>query len=187
MRRLMVLLSRVSLGLCVGQSLVAQTLDVRRGARVRVTAAARPSKPIIGVVDSVSGGAITLQTGGYLPTRLAISQIDRVEVSRARKRPTWSMTAPLWLTAVSGGVGAALGYASTPKDDFFGPGFGAAVFGTLGGALGLVVGTGLAIGVKEDTWEPVLDSRGSQRSLGAPALYVAPRGRGLGVGVRAAF
>jgi hypothetical protein len=38
------------------------------------------------------------------------------------------------------------GYATTPQDDFFGPEFGAAVFGTLGGALGLLVGTGLAIG-----------------------------------------
>jgi len=187
MRRLMLLLSRVSLCLCVGQSLAAQTLDVRRGARVRVTATARPSKPIIGVVDSVSGGTITLQTGGYLPTRLAISQIDRVEVSRTQKRPMWSKTAPLWLTFSAAGAGALLGYATEPEGGLFDRDFAAAAAAGAAGALGLLVGTGLAIGVTEDTWESVLDARGSQRSSGAPAVYVAPRGRGLGVGLRAAF
>jgi len=185
MRRVL-LLAGVGLALCVGQSLVAQTLPVPRGTRVRVVTT-DIAKPLIGVVDSVGDRTIRVRTSRAVAATIPISQLARVDVSRARKRPMWSMTAPLWLTAVSGGVGAALGYASTPEDDFFGPGFGAAVFGTLGGALGLLVGTGLAIGVKRDTWETVLGSAGGQRSSAAPALYVAPRGRGLGVGLHAAF
>ena len=186
MHRTMPLLLGVGLTLCVGQSLVAQTFAVSPGARVRVVTT-DASRPLIGVVDSVGDRTISVRTSRAVATTIPISQLTRVDVSRARKRPTWSMTAPLWLTAISGGVGAAVGYATTPQDDFFGPEFGAAVVGTLGGALGLLVGTGLAIGVKKDTWESALDSSGSQRSSGAPALYVAPRGRGLGVGLRAAF
>jgi len=186
MHRRMLLLSRVGLALCFGQALAAQTLPLSPGARVRVVTT-DVARPLIGVVDSVGDGTIRVRTSRAVAATIPISQLARVDVSRARKRPTWSMTAPLWLTALSGGVGAALGYATTPQDDFFGPEFGAAVFGTLGGALGLIVGTGLAIGVKKDTWERVLDSGGGQRSSGAPALYIAPRGRGLGVGLRAAF
>jgi hypothetical protein len=67
-----------------------------------------------------------------------------------------------------------------------GPEFGAAAGGTLGALLGLIVGTSLAFGVVEETWDPVV-SKGSPRSSAAPALYVAPRGSGLGFGLRAAF
>jgi hypothetical protein len=186
MRRTMPLLLGVTLTLCAVRSLVAQTLPVSQGARVRVATTAA-GRPIIGIADSVGEGAIRVRTGPAAAVTVRIDQLARVDVSRARKRPTWSKTAPLWLTAVSAGVGAVLGYATTPEDDFLGPEFGAAAVGTLGGALGLLVGTGLAIGVKEDTWEPVLNTGGSRSVSGVPSLFVAPRGRGIGVGLRAAF
>lgn len=186
MRRTMPLLVGVSLALCVGQSLVAQPFPLPQGARVRVvtTDAARP---IIGVVDSVGDGTISIRTSREVAMKVRISQLTRADVSVARKRPMWSMTAPLWLTIACGGVGAALGYASTPEDDFFGPEFGAAVFGTLGGALGLLVGTGLAIGVKQDTWAPVIDGGGKSGASRTAAAYVAPRPQGLALGLRATF
>ena len=185
MRRTMLLLG-VGFALVDGQSLVAQTLPVSQGARVRVATTAA-GRPIIGVADSVGDGTIRVRTGPDAAVTVRIDQLARVDVSRARKRPTWSKTAPLWLTGVSAGVGAVIGYTTTPKDDFLGPEFGAAAVGALGGALGLLVGTGLAIGVQEDTWEPVLNT-GARRDLsGAPSLYVAPRGRGIGVGLHAAF
>ena len=186
MRRTIPLFLVLGLTLSVGQPLVAQTLSVSQGARVRVVTT-DGKRPIIGVVDSVGDGMISVRTSRADATKVPVSHLTRVDVSRAQKRPMWSMTAPLWLTGVSGVVGAVLGYTTTPKDDFLGPEFGAAAVGALGAGLGLIVGTGLAIGVKRDTWEPVVNAGRTQSLSAAPSVYVAPRGRGVGVGLRAAF
>lgn len=186
MRRTMPLFLGVGFALSVGQSLVAQTLPVSQGTRVRVVTT-DATRPIVGVVDSVGDETISVRTSRAAATKVPVSHLTRVDVSRARKRPMWSMTAPLWLTVVSGAAGAVLGYTTTPKDDFLGPEFGAAAVGTLGAGLGLIVGTGLAIGVKRDTWEPVMNATASRSRSAVPAVYVAPRGRGAGVGFRASF
>jgi hypothetical protein len=53
MRRTMLLLSGVALAVCVGRTLVAQTLPVPRGARVRVVTTASKT-PVIGNADAVT-------------------------------------------------------------------------------------------------------------------------------------
>ena len=97
----------------------------------------------------------------------------------------WSLTAPIWLTAVSGGVGAIVGYSTSSDDGFFGRDGGAALAGAGFGLLGFLVGTGLAIGVKEEIWESVPTP--ISRASVAPSLYVAPGSRGVTLGMRAAF
>ncbi len=184
MRRTMLLLSGVTLAVSVGQTLVAQTFAVPRGARVRVVTTDSKT-PLIGVAGSATETMISV-TSHRDTTWIPIRAITRVDVSTARKRPTWSKTAPLWLTAAAGATGAVLGYATTPSDDFMGPEFGAAAGGILGGILGLVAGTIIAVQVVHETWEPVVGGV-SSRSSAAPALYVAPRGSRLSVGFHATF
>ena len=59
--------------------------------------------------------------------------------------------------------------------------------GIAGGALGLLIGGALAIGVKADRWE-TLDIRSSRSAiLTAPALYLTPGPRAVTVGFRAGF
>jgi hypothetical protein len=123
----------------------------------------------------------------FATMRIPLTEGTHLEVSRRQTRPTWSKTAPLWLTATGAGVGAIIGYTTTPKDDFFGPDFGAAVLGGVGGVLGLLVGTGLALGVKDETWEAVPIPGGSSRSALAPSIYVRPGSKGVRLGMRAAF
>lgn len=184
MRRTMLLLSGVTLAVSVARTLVAQTLPIPHGARVRVVTTDSKT-PAIGVAGSATETMISVASHRDT-TWIPIRAITRVDVSTARKRPTWSKTAPLWLTAAAGATGAALGYATTPSDDLLGPEFGAAAGGILGGILGLVVGTVIAVQVVHETWEPV--GRGvSSRSSAAPALYVAPRGSRLSVGLHATF
>jgi hypothetical protein len=184
MRRTMLLLSGVALAVCVGRTLVAQTLPVPRGARVRVVTTASKT-PVIGNADAVTDTMISVAVHRDT-TWIPIRTITRVEVSTARKRPMWSKTAPLWLTAAAGATGAVLGYATTPSDDLLGPELGAAAGGALGGILGLIVGTSLAFGVVHDTWKPV-EGGVSPHPTAAPALYVAPRRSGLAFGLHATF
>lgn len=184
MRRTMLLLSGVSLAVSVGRTLAAQALPVPQGARVRVTTTSSKT-PLIGVASSVSDTTISI-TAHRETTRVPIGAITGVDVSIARKRPMWSKTAPLWLTAAAGATGAVLGYATTPSDDFMGPGVGAAAGGFLGGLLGLVVGTVIAVEVVHETWQPVVGAV-STRSSAAPGPYVAPRASSLAFGLHAAF
>ena len=184
MRRTMLLLSGVTLAVTVGQTLVAQTFAVPRGARIRVVTTDAKT-PVIGVAGSATETMISVASHRDT-TWIPIRTITRVDVSTAHKRPMWSKTAPLWLTAAAGATGAALGYATTPSDDFLGPEFGAAAGALLGGILGLVVGTSLAFGVVHDTWVPV-EGGVSPRSSTAPALYIAPRGSRLSFGLHASF
>ena len=184
MRRVMLLLSGVTLAVSASRTLVAQTFPVPRGTRVRVTTTTS-EKPVIGVVESVGDTSVRI-THQRDTTRILVRTISGVDVSTARTRPMWSKTAPLWVTAVTGAAGAALGYESTPSDDIMGPGFGAFAGGVVGGLLGLIVGTVIAIEVVHETWEPAVAGV-SQRSSAAPGLYVAPRRSGLAVGLHAAF
>ena len=186
MRRTMLLLSGMILAVSVGRTLVAQTLPVPRGARVRVVTADSKT-PVIGKAGSMTESMIPVTIHHDRDTTwIPIQNITRVDVSTSRKRPTWSKTAPLWLTASAGAVGAAIGYATTSDDDFMGKGFGGAAGGVLGGLLGLVAGTVIAIEVVHETWEPVVGGV-STRSSAAPTLYVAPRGSGLSAGFHARF
>lgn len=187
MRQTMLGIAQLILAAAVVQSAEAQVPAVSRGARVRVTVPGVSPKPLVGVVDSVGGNMLTLRTRRDFSTTMALSQVTRLEISRGRKRPTWSKTAPLWLTASTGGVGALVGYATTPKDDFFGPDFGAAILGGLGGVLGLLVGTSLAFNVREDTWEPVPVGAASSRALVTPSVWLAPGKRAVTIGIHGAF
>ena len=187
MRRSILVVSELVLALCVVQTLAAQIRTPARGTRVRLSTVDAGSKPLIGVVDSVSGGTIVLRVGPEVSTTVTMSEVSHVEVSRGRRRPAWSLTAPIWLPLAAGGLGAAVGYATESDDAFFGRGFAAAVAGTLGGALGLLVGTSLAIGVKTEVWESVPAAASTSRASVAPSLYVAPGSRGVTLGMRAAF
>ena len=184
MRCTILLLSGVILAVSADRTLVAQTFPVPRGTRVRVTTTTS-EKPVIGVVEAVSDTSVRI-THQRDTTRILVRTIRGVEVSTARTRPTWSKTAPLWLTAVTGSVGAAIGHETTPSDDMMGKGFGAFAGGVVGGVVGLIAGTVIAIEVVHETWEPVVAGV-SQRSSTAPRLYVAPRRSGISVGLRAAF
>ena len=188
MRRPILLVSASILVLCVVQSLPAQLPAVSRGARVRVTFENASSKPMIGAVDSVGDGMVRLRTSREATNIVPLSTITRLEVASGRKRPMWSMTAPVWLTLAAGGAGAILGSATSSDDDMFGDrALGAALGGVLGGALGLVVGSSLAITVKNDTWETVHDATRASRVFVAPSLYVSPGSNGTKLGMRAAF
>jgi hypothetical protein len=187
MRCTILLVSQLALAVCETQPTAAQDPPLHKGARIRATVPGGSRKPIVGIVDSVSQGVVVLSMDrAYSTTRIPLAQVSKLEVSRRRTRPMWSKTAPLWLTASLGGAGALIGYATTPEDDFFGPGFGALVVGGLGGAIGLLVGTGLAFGVKTDVWESVIPA-GSPRAALAPSIYVSPGSKGVRLGMRAAF
>ena len=187
MRRPMIALQALVLCACLARPAVAQESALRPGMRVRVTAPAVSPKPFVGVVDSVFEQGIVLRTGHEVRSSFRLSGVSQVEVSGGRKRPVWSMTAPLWLTAAAGGLGASLAYATSDDSDFLGREFAAAAGGTLGGVAGLLVGTAMAIGIKRDIWEPVDLNAPAARARLSPSLYVAPGMRGTRMGVRAAF
>src|SRR5688572_29681677 len=136
MRRPILLVSASILVLCVVQSLPAQLPAVSRGARVRVTFENASSKPMIGIVDSVGDGMVRFRASREATNTVPLSTITRLEVVSGRKRPMWSMTAPLWLPLAAGGTGAILGYATSSDDDFFGREFGALAGSVLAGGLG---------------------------------------------------
>jgi hypothetical protein len=182
-----ILASLLILAVCLVESLGAQTPTMRRGTRVRLTVPQVSRKSFDGVVESVDDTTLILRSGRAAWTTIPLSAVTRLEVSRARKRPMWSKTAPLWLTLSAGSAGALLSYATASDDEFFGRGFAAAAGGAVFGTLGLLVGTGMAIGVVEDVWEPVIDRAGASRASAGPSLYVAPGSRGLTLGVRTAF
>ena len=187
MRRSILVVSELVLVLCVVQSLAAQVPTLAPGTRIRLSTVDVRSKPLIGVVDSVRSGTIALRLSPQISTTVPISQVSQIEVSSGRRRPVWSLTAPFWLTAVAGGAGAILGYSSASDDDFFGRDFAAAVGAAGFGTVGFLVGSGLAIGVKEERWELVPSATYIARSTVAPSVYVAPASRGITLGMRAAF
>jgi len=188
MRRTTWLVWEIVLAAGVCQTLTAQEPTLHKGSRIRLTAPGFSRKPIIGVVDSVSQGTVTMRPDGapsYSITRIPLSALSQLEISRRQTRPTWSKTAPLWLTAAAGVTGALIGYGD--NDPVFGPDGSALILGGLCGALGLFVGTGIAIGVKHDTWEPVAIPTQSFRSSISPSLYLRPDSKALRLGMRAAF
>ena len=188
MRRTILLVSSLILVLCVVESLPAQLPTVPRGARVRVTFENASSRPMIGVVDSVGDGMVRFRTSREATNTVSLSTITRLEVVSGRKRPMWSMTAPVWLTLAAGGTGAILGSATSSDDEMFGGrALGGALGGVLGGALGLVAGSALAFTVKNDTWETVHVATRASRVFVAPSLYVAPGSNGTKLGMHAAF
>jgi len=188
MRRTILLVSASILVLCVVHSLPAQLPAVPRGARVRVTFENASSKPMVGVMESVGDSMVSVRTGREATNTIPESRITRLEVSSGRKRPMWSMTAPVWLTVAAGGTGAILGAATSSDDDMFGGrALGAALGGVLAGGLGLLVGSSLAISVKDDTWKTVHDASRASHVLVAPSVYVAPASSGMKLGMRAAF
>jgi hypothetical protein len=184
MRRMMLLLSGVTLAVSAGRTLVAQTFPVPVGARIRVLTT-ESKTPLTGVAGSPTETMIPVANHRDT-TWIPIRAITRVDVSTSRTRPTWSKTAPLWLTASAGAVGAGITSATLSDDPFYGKGGAAAIGGILGGLLGLIVGTVIAVEVVHETWEPV-GGGVNPRSSAAPTLYVAPRGSGLSVGLHATF
>jgi len=187
MRRSPLVVSTLILTFGAGRMTTAQTPELRHGTRVRVTAPGVLPKPLVGMVDTTQGAALVLVATIQGPRLLPLSQLSRIEVSRSRKRPTWSKTAPLWMTATGVGVGAILGYSTSSDGDMFGKGGGAAIAGGLLGTLGLLVGSIAAITVKTDEWQPILDRTQSARSPIAASLYVTPSTGRVTIGLRAAF
>jgi hypothetical protein len=187
MRRTILLLSELVFAASAAHPMAAQDPLLHNGARIRASIPSRSRKPVVGVFDSVSREVVLLRMDRAYATRIPLAQVARLEVSRRRVRPMWSKTAPLWLTAMAGGAGAVIGYATTPDDDILGRDFGLVVGGGLFGALGLLVGTGMAVSVKKDTWEPVSMPAGSSRAALTPSIYVSPGSKGVRLGMRARF
>jgi hypothetical protein len=183
MRRSLLAVSTLILTFGTARMTTAQAPELRHGTRVRVTLPGASAKPLVGVVDTTQGATLIL-----VATRLwPLSQLSRIEVSRSRKRPLWSKTAPLWMMATGAGVGAVLGYTTDSDDDLFSPDDSALLAGGLLGTLGLVVGSIVAISVKTDEWHTVRDHPQSARSPIVPSLYVTPGAGRMTVGLRAAF
>jgi len=142
--------------------------------------------PAIGVAGSATETMISVASHRDT-TWIPIRAITRVDVSTARKRPTWSKTAPLWLAGAGAVTGAALASALDKGDSepAYGPSSEAAG-AILGGLVGLIAGIVVAVEVVHETWEPVVGGVSSRSSV-APDLYVAPRRSGLSVGLHASF
>ena len=187
MRRSIGLVPPLVLALCAAQPATAQDSAIPRGSRVRVMLPDGSRKPFVGTVDSIAGGTLWMRARPAGSTAITLAQVVRLEVSHGRYRPTWSKIAPLWLTLGAGAIGASAGYAFSSDDDFFGREFGAFVGGVLAGGTGLIVGTGLAIGVKTDRWEAVPVGSTSAPAPLVPSVYVAPSSGGVKLGVRAKF
>jgi len=187
MLRSTLVISQLVLTLCVVQTLPAQISTLPRGARIRVSAPGVSPTPLIGVIDSMSGGAIMMQVrreGYVLKPVIPLSQVAHLDVSRGRKRPTWSKTAPLWLTALAAGTGAII-CNNESQDPSIAPDDPALC--AIGcGILALPVGIGLAIFVKNERWESVLET-GPSRASAPPSFYAAPAARRVTLGLRAAF
>jgi hypothetical protein len=187
MRRSPLVVATLILTLGAARMTTAQAPELRHGMRVRVTLPGVLPKPLVGVVDTVQGDTLILEKTREGRRLLPLSRLSRIEVSRNRKRPTWSKTAPLWMTATGAGVGAVLGYTTDTQEDFFTPDDSALLAGGLLGALGLVVGSMVAIGVQTEEWHPVLDRSQGARSPIAPSLYVTPGAGRVAIGLHAAF
>ena len=164
----------------------AQAPELRHGTHVRVTLPGVLPKPLVGVVDTVQSDTLVLVKTTEGRRLLPLSGLSRIEVAR-RKRPLWSKTAPLWMTAIGAGAGAVLGYNSNSKDEFFTPADDAKAGAAALGTLGFLVGSIVALSVKTDEWHLVLDRPQSARSPIAPSLYVTPGAGRMTVGLRAAF
>jgi hypothetical protein len=166
-RRSILLASELVLAFCVAQTAAAQVPTLSKGTRVRLSAADLGSQRLIGVVDSVSADMFTMRLRPGVSASIPFGQVTRLEVVRGEKRPTWSKTAPLWLTASAAGLGAILSDATYEPDGVFTREGTNAIAAVGFGALGLLVGTGIAISVKEEQWETVLDRTSSARTASA--------------------
>lgn len=165
----------------------AQFATIQPGSRVRLTTKKTIREPVVLVVDRVSADTLFFKNDvGVVQPMVTADVVDRLDVSRRQYRPAWSLAAPLWLPVVSGGLLGALGSATDDEDDFFSRQDTFVMGAALGGVIGLLVGTGIAIGNHADEWQSVPVSASEKLSLTKPSLYVAPSARGvtLGVGLR---
>lgn len=130
------------------------------GSRVRLSVRTASREPwrIGGTLEAVSRDSLRLQTSKYGSMSLSISSIEKLQVSRGRKR---NLKQGLLIGGVAGGaVGAALGAAlaeeCSPDDSLcFGRGFsafGGAGVGMVGGG---AVGGVLGLLTKSDRWRAV--------------------------------
>jgi len=184
-RRSFFAISGLTFALCTVYTLAAQEPTLRAGARVRVTFSDTAGRPIAGIVHSVGDDSLRLRTNSAVPSAISFSRIEHLEVWRGRYRPTWSKTAPLWLTALAAGTGAII-CNNESQDPSIAPDEPALC--AIGcGILALPVGIGLAIFVKKDRWETVRTPGNETGAPPAPSLYVSPRSRGLQIGLQATF
>jgi hypothetical protein len=180
--------SQMVLALVLGGSLGAQSATLERGTRIRVTMGGAVSKPFVGVVDSVVGDTIRLQTAFQAGASVPLASVWRLEVFSGRRRPMWAKLAPLWATGVGFGVGALIGHAAAQEEGTnYEPGFAEAAWGGIFGVAGLVAGTGVAIGIKSDHWTTVARPAVTGHAAPVPSIYAASWHRGVKLGVRAAF
>jgi len=178
-------LSQLVLGLCLSHALPAQGPPLMLGDRIRVTVPRMGVNPFVGTVERMPADTILVRTGADVLSAFPLDRVTRLELSRGKRRPAWSQSAPLWMPMAGGAVGFILGYskpASRTKPEESG-----LLIGIVGGVVGLVAGfvTAIAVDPREE-WETVPTRRGSRTSL-APSLYVAPATRGLTLGLRSGF
>jgi hypothetical protein len=145
-----------------------------RGARVRVTVGAPWSEQYTAKIDAIHGDTLLLEGGA---TRVVLFRsLERLEVSQGRRGHPWRGAGIGFL--VGAVTGAVLGPYTVPGEGDTAESkavAGAVLLGAAGALSGVVIG---AL-IKTDTWEEV--------PLEGLRVSIAPRGGGVGVGVRLSF
>jgi hypothetical protein len=138
------------------------------GARVRVRSPTIADGALIGRVVFWRGDTLRLLPQRRVDTVVvSLSNVTRLEVSRARRRP-WlkygalGFAAGAALGAIVGGIVGAVENCEGLSE--CGPALDVAVLGTIGGVVGVVVGTAVGAMRRVDRWEPVVLAR----RVGAP-------------------
>ena len=185
MRRSVGALSQLVVALGVAHSVAAQGAPLTRGDRVRLTVPAFGDSRFVGTVERARADTIHVRTRVGVLTAVPLDQVTRLEFSRGVRRPTWSRTAPLWMPLAGAGAAAWGGWAMpasrTSRQDS------AEFMAIVGGFVGLLVGTGIAIAVgPQDVWATLPNASGSGTSF-APSLFITPATTRLTFGLRAPF
>ena len=185
MRRSVLAISQLVIALGSAHAIAAQDPPLTRGDRVRLTVPAFGDSRFVGTVERARADTLHVRTRIGVLTAVPLDQVTRLELSRGVRRPTWSRTAPLWMPLAGGGAAAWGGWAkpasrSSRQDS-------AEFMAIVGGLLGLVVGTVIAIAVSpQDEWATLPKPSGSGTAF-APSLFVVPATPRLKVGLRAPF
>ena len=85
--------------------LAAQEAELRPGARVRLSAPGTLAGQLTGTVLERSTDSLLFATPNGTPTRLALSALDRVEVSRGESRARGALKGTAWGAGVGIGLG----------------------------------------------------------------------------------
>jgi hypothetical protein len=150
MRKLRSLFLMSALGQLAAGQAIAQQAALAEGARVRLVTTALPADHQVARIVSADNDSIVFRSDAYPVTRsLALSQIDRIDVSEGRHRQAGSgAMIGLGIGAIGGGILGAASFSPCNDGWCIGPqtrtgntALGAALFGALGGLTGAIIGS----------------------------------------------